>query len=861
MSVLRLGNRFFLLTALGYVTALLSCAAVVWALSVPFLRAAQAEHLRDVARQQASAAAFLLDERYDRVEQLARAPEVLDLVVGRTEDVSATIDRIGVLTSDDTVRTFVLDYRGLPLLQTRYPRNGASIFADVEFVVNFAAISRVARGASRTGRVALRYNRETQETHILIGVPVRFEGTTEGATIVEKILRTRSALPGDTSLVTPFQERLAADDETAIFAPVPGMPLSVQLGDTTAAAVNPVSQTSMFVSRIALGLSSVLLLPFLTMSYFGAKHLVAPTKALERSRAQLAEQQSQLRRQSDELRELAAVAQLSHDAITVTDRRSAILWTNDAFTLLTGYTQDEVSGSSPLDFLPSSGSDGETVARIRDGLKNGHPTREEILSERKDGQRCWIAISISPIRGESGQVERYAAILSDVTERREVQDALARAQRETQHLAMHDTLTGLPNRRYLDEVLQSEVCESSEPRTLIRVDLDFFKNVNDTHGHAAGDHVLKVVSQALQRHSRGDDLVARVGGDEFVVLLGPGLTTQDANALCERFRKEITKDIFFDGKTCRVGASFGVASAMDGLVCNNRLLIGADAALYISKAQGRNTTTLYTPEVHSDVMNKRRSAVEIERAVERQEFEPYFQVQIDAKTRAFAGLEALVRWRHPEQGILAPAAFLPLAEQLSIVPEIDEITYEKGLRAVQELNAAGFSVPKVSFNVGVKQLENPVLHTIHQRLDVGPTKIAFEVLESVLIEEQSDFFIYRIDLLRELGFQIEVDDFGSGHASIIGLMQLLPDAMKLDQRLIMPLTEDPHAEVTVRSLVEIGQSLGIRITAEGVETQDHADMLTTLGVDTLQGYCFAKPLPVAQLPALLTSIENRAGAA
>ena len=298
------------------------------------------------------------------------------------------------------------------------------------------------------------------------------------------------------------------------------------------------------------------------------------------------------------------------------------------------------------------------------------------------------------------------------------------------------------------------------------------------------------------------------------------------------------------------------ASALDGVVDNEGILVGADAALYISKEKGRNTTTLYTPEVHRHVRTKRRSSAEIERAIEKREFEPYFQPQVDAQTRSFAGLEALARWNHPEQGVLLPGAFLPLAEQLSLVPEIDDIVYTKGLVAVQELNEDGFAVPKVSFNVGARQLENPLLRTINQGYDLGETRVAFEVLESVLVEEQSHVFASQIAQLRELGFGVEVDDFGSGHASIVGLMQLRPDVMKLDQRLVTPLDKDKNAATTLRALIEIGKTHGIKVTAEGVESEEHARLLTEFGVDTLQGFCFSKPLPVAQLRVFLRELAQ-----
>ncbi len=856
MNYLNLGNRFFVLTIIGYCAALVSCALVVFWLSAPFLRSSQIDHLQDVANQQANAASFMVDEIFDRAEYLARVPVVLDLVTGMTDGTGPVSDQIRAFTTAHLIRAVILDYKSDELYSTGGILGDTQLFMDVEYREGFGRIADRAPGAERTGRVRLRVNPATGETHMLIAVPILINGAMEGAVVLEKSLALETALPGGSRLISRFQHRLEAVLPDVIMAPVSGFPLFVRLGEKAATLAAEESQALKLVIRIMVGLAAVLLIPFLAMSVFGARYLVEPTHALARSRAQMAQQQVLLERQSEELRELAAVAELSRDAITVTDKFGRILWVNHSYVELTGYAQDEVFGKTPGQILKGSLADAGVLRDMRKKINKSEALREEIEIVSKCGRRYWIALSVSPIMDESGKIQRYAAISSDVTERRKVQEALAEAQRETEYRASHDTLTGLPNRRRLDQVLDTEVVQGSAPRTLIRVDLDYFKNVNDTHGHAAGDHVLQYVSDALTQNCRAGDLVARVGGDEFVVLLEPGSTTKDGDALCKRFRAKIRQDILFEGKTCRVGASFGVVSAVDGLVANDELLVAADAALYVSKSKGRNTTTIYTPEIHSDVQNKRRFAMEIERAIAKQEFEPYFQPQVDAKTRQLAGLEALVRWNHPEQGVLAPFAFLPLAEQLSLVPEIDEIVYNKGLLAVQKLNREGFRIPKVSFNVGVKQLENPLLKTIHHEFDLGDTRIAFEVLESVLVEEQASVFAFNIDLLRDRGFLIEVDDFGSGHASVVGLLQLKPDAMKLDQRLIMPLTTDPSATVTVRALVEIGYAQGIEIIAEGVETEEHARILTELGVSTLQGYRFARPMHPEQLRSFLTNLQK-----
>lgn len=851
MTGKQIAQRFLLLTALGYAVAIACIAGVIWTTSQPFLRDAHTAALQDLAGTQAHTAEMALDDTYDTAAYLAASPIVQDLVVG-IEDENVAQDMIAAWSTRRNVQQVqILDYAGRSVLRYVPEANATPIFHAVELRSGLRTVFNPYSDTTREGQFHLRYNRETGYPHIMLTIPVRVRDVTEGMLAVEQVIPFNGSL-GKARLATEFQLDLQSDgsNDPPIVEPVPGTPFFMSLDpDTSVATTRSVD----LVASILTGLVGVLLLPFLAMGVFGFRHIVAPTQALEASRAALARQQDQLKHQKQELRELARIAELTKDAVIVTDLSDRILWTNQSFEILTGYTTAEATGRKPGTFLNGPATNPETIQRISAALKARVPVREEILNYTKFGDPYWAAVSISPLTNEYGEVHRFASICSDMSERKKYLDELSKAQQESEYRALHDTMTGLPNRAYLDRVLAREVTSKSEPRTLIRVDLDFFKNVNDTHGHAAGDHVLRTVAHILRNHTRRGDLAARVGGDEFVVLMAQGASTEEAAAFCNRLRQEICQDIVFEGKTCRVGASFGVASACDGLVGNTDLLVGADAALYVSKDKGRNTTTLYTPEVHRDVLDKRRSAGEIEKAIQRQEFEPFFQPQVCARTRAFRGIEALARWRHPLQGVLSPPAFLPIAEQMALVPEIDAIIYEKGLQSVERLTARGYVLPKVSFNVGVAQLEDPALGHIHKSFRLGETRIAFEVLESVLVEEQSSTFSFRVDQLRDSGFQIEVDDFGSGHASIIGLMQLQPDVMKLDQRLVLPLMEHGNARIIVQSLVEIGKSLGIKITAEGVETEAHADLLRDIGVNTLQGYCFAPPLTAEGLESYLKS--------
>ncbi|WP_245897146.1 putative bifunctional diguanylate cyclase/phosphodiesterase [Roseobacter denitrificans] len=583
-----------------------------------------------------------------------------------------------------------------------------------------------------------------------------------------------------------------------------------------------------------------LLLPFALMAVSGMRAIVRPHKDLLQSQDLLAEKQG-------ELEELAQIAEMASESVTVTDENQRILWVNRAFTTMTGFSTEEAVGRTPRQLLQGPETSAEARNEIRQAVKARRPVQTEIVNYHKDGSRYWIKLSIAPLISLRTGELRFTAIATDVTESKEAQHAISDAKRETEHQARHDPLTALPNRRYLDEVLESEVCNSAAPRTLIRVDLDHFKNVNDTLGHAAGDFVLVEVANCLRRSIGPSDLAARVGGDEFVILLAVDGDTRAATALTEKLRVQLGTDMVFEGRTCRIGASFGIATASEGLVGNEDLLKSADAALYVAKDTGRNTTTLYTPDVHHAVLAKRQLSSEIEHGIARGEFIAFFQPQIDALTEELVGVEALVRWWHPTRGILPPNEFLKVAEQLRILSDIDRQVFAYGLDCMRILNEDGLRVPKISFNVGMHQLMNPVIDYLAGQVKIGNTRVSLEVLESVLVEEDATGFQTRISELRDMGFTIEVDDFGSGHASVVGLKALNPDIMKLDRVLVSPVTESASARTLIKSMVDIGKALGISVTAEGIETAEHAAIMRDLGCDTFQGYYFARPMDFGQL--------------
>ncbi|MCE8441213.1 putative bifunctional diguanylate cyclase/phosphodiesterase [Rhodovulum sulfidophilum] len=849
MTWLDVDRRFLLLTAAGYLTALAAIAAALWLVAIPTLHKLHRAALETQAQTRAAGVQDELTLVLADARTLAEAPGTAAYLAGsgrvRPTQMRRDLER---LVDGMTAQALLFDRRGN--VRLRVPgRIGHPVFGLAETRQGLSLLESGRLGGAPI--VSYRPGKTPVESAFLISLPILSDGQPRGMLVIEKHLDLSRVLAGDavsaaTRLATGFQVRMypdwTGDRDDLIAAPVAGTDFYVMIARNTGLTARLAWEMG---SEVFLFTGFALLLPFMAMGLAGHRFIVAPHRALEDSRRRLTAQKA-------ELAELAQIARMSHDSIMVSDRDRRIVWTNPAFLTLTGYAAEEVLGRDADALLQGPGSDPAVSRTLREAIAEKRPVRAEILNYRRDGTPFWAYLSITPIFDNHGQVTRFAAISSDITRRKAYEAQLEAARHKLEQQALQDSLTGLPNRRALENLFE-ELASEADPRTIIRIDLDHFKNVNDTHGHAAGDHVLIRIAEILREGIAPGDVAARIGGDEFVILLGPGRDALEAQAMAERLRDEILRDIPFQNKTCRIGASFGICAADKRLVDNSALLVSADAALYASKDGGRNAITLYTPSLHRDVQQKRRLALEIEHAVLREEFLPYFQPQFDAATHALVGIETLARWRHPLRGILTPAAFLGLAGQMSVLPEIDRIIYRKGLEEVAAINRAGFSIPKVSFNAGVAQLRDTDLPGIAATIDIGPTRIALEVLESVLVEEQSDEFGFHIDLLREQGFGIEIDDFGSGHASVVGLMQLAPDVMKIDQRLVVPVTRTERARRLVRSIVDIGRTFGIGVTAEGVETSAHAEILAGLGCDTLQGFHFARPLAADDFCARLAA--------
>jgi diguanylate cyclase (GGDEF)-like protein/PAS domain S-box-containing protein len=514
--------------------------------------------------------------------------------------------------------------------------------------------------------------------------------------------------------------------------------------------------------------------------------------------------------------------------------------------------------------------DDSAMARHR--VEKAVESRSSYISEFRIIRRSDNQVRIVRTQGrwyrDSLGTPRMLGVNWDVTEEvaahRELQRAkdlaearnreLEAAKARIEHNALHDTLTGLPNRRYLDQVLADRAAEAAltgASVALLHIDLDRFKQINDTLGHIAGDAMLVHAAELLRRNMGAGDFVARVGGDEFIVVCSYAGEQNRLIDLARAVVEQMRQPVPYHGHFCRFGASIGIAAQHGNAVDPVRLMIDADIALYRAKARGKNGYEFFSEALQAEAVHTKRLADEILQGIEQDEFLPYYQPLFDARTMELSGVEALARWRHPVEGILPPARFLRVAEDLNVVTSIDSTILRKALDDFDQWRKAGLHVPAVSVNVSFRRLRDERLVASLRDMKFEAGTLSFELLESIFLDDIDDMVSWNLDRIRDLGIDLSIDDFGTGHASILSLLRLRPTRFKIDRQFLDQLTTSRSQQQLVGSLIDIGRSLNIKVVAEGVETFEQAEILRGLGCDILQGFAFARPMPAKALESML----------
>ncbi len=558
-------------------------------------------------------------------------------------------------------------------------------------------------------------------------------------------------------------------------------------------------------------------------------------------------------------------------------------WCNKAFSKITGYEFGEVIGQRGTILIGKDTEKGKHL-RLVEKLMNWEQFSTTILNNRKDGELYWQEMNWVPLSdGDTGNRwwlcsvfelrDRPVAPLQLLSVEKSVPEPglleehlrkIRLLEKENARLyelassvakeSNEDALTGLSNRRHFEVELKRWIATLAECGTefaVIYIDLDRFKSVNDTLGHEAGDRLLVSTAQLLRKLTDEADLIARLGGDEFVILKPLDSSALSIVRLADNLVAEMEAPLEFEGKSTSCSASVGVAIANAAMARPEQVVADADMALYHAKAQGRGRWSFFTEEMHAESVATKQLVSDLLSACEGREFTPFFQPLINASTGKISSAEVLVRWPHKSRGLLAPAAFLDTAADMGILKKIDEIVFGHLRAALDFFDNSGVDLPRVAINVSAGRLADPSLIHDIKSSGIKPERLTIEILESVYLERIGNTVQWTLDELAELGVTLAVDDFGTGHASVQGLLKIRPSILKIDRQFIQPIVQDETARALVASIIGIGKSLGMRIVAEGVETEEHAQFVRDMGCDYLQGFYFGKPMSAGDLLARL----------
>ncbi len=562
-----------------------------------------------------------------------------------------------------------------------------------------------------------------------------------------------------------------------------------------------------------------------------------------------------------EQQRISAVALEAADAIVITDARSIVQQVNRAYCEITGYTAEEAIGRRQGDLVRSGKQGAEFYRTMWSELAAVGVWRGELWNRRKSGELYPEFLSITAVKDEHGEVSHYVGVMQDITQRKLAEETIIR-------LAYYDALTNLPNRRLLLDRLQQSL-KSSEREglcgALLFIDLDNFKQLNDTRGHDAGDRLLVLVAQRLQECVRESDTVSRLGGDEFVVMLEHlGADPERSAAMvakeAQRIADRLAMPYSIRGADYRCSASIGIALFSGESTSTESLMKQADLALYQAKADGKNVVRFFDPAMQTVVESRSRLESELRDAVARGQFTLHYQPQWH-RVQGVVGVEALMRWRRDDGQLVSPAEFIPLAEDTGLIVPMGAAAFVQACQQQvawqDDLATRGLSI---AVNVSARQFRSPdFVSQIRAALETSgadPQRIKLELTESLLLD-QVDTAIARMHELRALGLSFSLDDFGTGFSSLSYLKRLPLEQLKIDQSFVADLLTDSSAAAIARAIIHLAHSLGLAVVAEGVETEEVWCRLREEGCDVAQGYLFSRPLPAEDIPRRVRELAER----
>jgi len=540
------------------------------------------------------------------------------------------------------------------------------------------------------------------------------------------------------------------------------------------------------------------------------------------------------------LRLLGKFFENTNEAVLITDSRARIIEVNDAFSRITGFEKEEVIGRRPTVLRSYRNSRRAHMQMWKSILLNGD-WQGEVWDRRKNGEIYPVWLSIGSVRDDANSVSHYVAIASDIS-------AIKRTEERLDHLAHHDNLTNLPNRMLFSDRLMQAVALARRNKTMLAVmllDLDRFKEVNDTLGHRLGDQLLVEVSRRLKYVVREADTISRLGGDEFAVILSDISDIEGAAQVAQHFMHAVSEPFEIQGHEIFITTSIGITIYPADSDDIETLLKNADTAMYYAKSRGKNNFQFFTNEINRRIIEKLFIASKLRHALEHKEFQLYFQPQIEVETGCIVGMEALLRWVNPELGDMPPSKFIPIAEDTGLIISIGEWVIQKACRQAKAWQEEGVPILNLSINLSARQFhKQTIVETISrilQETGFDPQHLELEITESVIMQDV-DENIRTLRRLKDLGLRLSIDDFGTGYSSLNYLKRFPIDVLKIDRSFVMDITSNSDNSSVVSAIIALAHSLNLKVIAEGVETAEQFAFLKERGCNEVQGYYFSKPI-------------------
>jgi len=561
-----------------------------------------------------------------------------------------------------------------------------------------------------------------------------------------------------------------------------------------------------------------------------------------------------IKRLEASLRLWATIFEATSEGILVIDRQNVILLANTALARASGYRIDEMLGRDP-EFLQPPAASNETHPGIVERVAAAGSWQGELSLRKKNGEVTPHWLVLNTVRDEQGEPSHVIALFVDISERKAQEEKI-------RHLAHHDALTGLPNRLLFDERLRMSLQQADrhqERVALLFIDLDRFKNINDSLGHHVGDGLLQSVAKRLTEVVRAGDTVCRQGGDEFVVILNAVADVQEVAHIVER---RLIPLVLQTHQVCdvalHISCSVGIAIYPDDAADMDTLMRHADAAMYSAKASGRNNFQFFSAEMNRDAVERLNIETHLQRALENRELELHVQPIVNCQSGAVVSVEALLRWRQPALGNIPPTRFIPIAEENGLIHDIGRWALVEACRLHQHWQASGLGRLPIAVNVSAVQFRRgdfvDIVRTVLAESGMPAEFLQLELTESLMMTE-SERNLADIQRLKSLGVGLSLDDFGTGYSSLSYLHRLPLDKLKIDRSFVRDMIDDPADMAITRAIVNLGGTLGLRVVAEGVEHTEELKALRAMGCDEVQGYLFSRPLPAHELAAWLTAFR------